>query len=117
MDKKKDTAAKAPAEGQKTSNAQLQARLAQLEAENAALKNAEKKAPQSLPKFEVDDDEEHDIEGGTYQFTAPTLTWEDNSVIDVRKLAASKEKKHVALYEEICARLVQIKSGLLKKVK
>jgi hypothetical protein len=113
MAKKKDNTVEAAAEGQQPSADQLQAKLAKLEAENASLKKA---APQLLPSFEVDDDADNDIEGGTYQFTAPALTWEDNSVIDVRVLAASVEEKHQALYEEICAKLVQIKSGLLKKV-
>jgi hypothetical protein len=111
MAKKKDNTVEAAAEGQQPS--ELQAKLAKLEAENAALKKA---SPLLLPSFEVDDDAANDIEGGVYQFTAPALTWDDGLVIDVRKLAASEEKKYQALFAEICAKLVQQKSGLLKKV-
>ncbi|HEY3403883.1 MAG TPA: hypothetical protein VGK59_10880 [Ohtaekwangia sp.] len=72
--------------------------------------------PDELPSIEVDEDEENEIEGGTYQFTCPTFTWDDGSVINVRELVdglKSKDKKTKTKAENIVAKLVAIKSGIL----
>jgi hypothetical protein len=71
-----------------------------------------------LPSFEVPEDEDNDIEGGEYQFTCPTFTWDDGSVIQVSELwaqASSKKQKEADKAQEILAELVKRKSGILKR--
>jgi len=51
----------------------------------------------------------------TYEFTAPSLTWDENNrVYNIRKLSESESKADQQLYEEICAKLVQRNSGLVR---
>jgi len=90
------------------SDAALAEAQAQLKAE------VEKGSPLS---FTIEEDsEELDVKAGDeFEFTAPTCTWDDNSIVNFRELAASKEKKDQELYAEICAHLVQRKSGLIRR--
>jgi hypothetical protein len=84
---------------------------AEIQTLKSAKKELEKAAKaDSLPTFEADDDE--------YEFTCPTLTWDDNSVIDVRKLAAEAEEDEVAAekFADICGKLVHRGSGIVRKV-
>lgn len=99
---------------------QLLSTNATLEAEAKKLKKEKKQ--EELPSFEVEEDEENDIEGGEYQFTAPSFTWDDNSVIDVRELVAaaegieSKDPKIKAKADkaaEIISKLIARKSGII----
>jgi hypothetical protein len=116
MTKKKNTPPAAPADLDlsKLTPEEKDKMLMDLQSENTQLKASVKTAKAAeLPSFEVDEDEENDVEGGTYQFTAPRLTWDDNQEYDVRALAASKEKKDMELYDTICAELVLRKSGLV----
>jgi len=87
------------------------------EAAKAAAKTSTKKGDaKSLPTFEVE--EEKDIEGGEYQFTCPTFTWDDGKVIDVHKLMAmaeSKEEKVSGPAGAIMGELVRRKSGIVKR--
>ena len=97
-------------------HADLAKKASDLEVENASLKAESKQ--EELPSFEVEADDENDVEGGTYQFTAPTFTWDDGSVINVRELvegAESADKKVAAKAQEILAALVARKSGLIRK--
>lgn len=97
--------------------------IKKLRADNAALakQNAEltkEVKGNSLPSFEVDDDEENDIEGGEYDFTCPTFTHDDGSVIDVRELMVgfnSKDRKVAEKAQAIVANLVKIKSGIVQR--
>jgi hypothetical protein len=69
------------------------------------------------PSFEVDEDEDNDIEGGEYEFTAPTFTWDDGSVINVKELVEGSQSKDAKLAQkanEILAALVTRKSGLIR---
>ena len=119
---------------------EMQARLASLEKEKSELQAAkdalevdkaaadekvadlsaklkeevEKDAPLS---FEIsEDNEDLDVkEGDVFEFTAPTCTWDDNSIVNFRELAASKETKDQERYALICASLVQRKSGLIRR--
>jgi hypothetical protein len=93
-------------------NALLQSANAEL---TAKVKEATK---EELPTFDVDADEENDIEGGTYQFTCPTFHWDDNSIINVRELMAdteSKDKKVAEKAQAILGHLVARKSGIIKR--
>lgn len=101
---------------------ELQARLATLEAENKKLVSEKKKllkealaeAAKTAPvSFEVEGDAEN--ESGEYEFTAPTFTWDDNTVIDVRELANSTNSKDKEKFASICAELVHRKSGIVRR--
>lgn len=92
------------------------AAVKKLKAENAdakaKAKAAEAEAKKAAPvSFDVEED------GGDvkYEFTAPKLTWDDGSVVDVRALSESDDKKDQELYAEICAKLVQRGSGLVRR--
>lgn len=140
-------------------NEELQARLATLEAEKKQLAEekaaAEKKladeqaaaqqatselkslkqtlAEEAAKTGPVTFSVEEDGEEVEFEFTAPTLTWDDNSVIDVRNLAnqareivaridqgdkVSKEDRAVfEKYQLICATLVSRESGLVQRVR
>jgi hypothetical protein len=103
-----------------TANAEASAKLAGAEkAAKAARKDADKAGVVELPVIEdVEEDEDNEIEAGDYQFTAPTFTWDDGSVIKVTDLVAnlsSKDKKVFEKAEFIVASLLQRKSGLLKR--
>jgi hypothetical protein len=103
--------------GLKSKAAKSEEKAAKAEADvrsiqRAAKAEAKKNAPVS---FEVEDDEEKGIEGGEYEFTAPTLTWDDNQVYNIRKLSESKDDKENELFAEMCAKLVQRKSGLVAR--
>lgn len=93
-------------------NASLQSANDEL---SAKVKEATK---EELPTFEVDADEENDIEGGEYQFTCPTFHWDDNSIIKVRDLMADTESKDKKVAEKalaILGHLVARKSGIVKR--
>ncbi len=110
-------------EFQKLTPAEQIAHLTSLQETNAGLEEKLKEAikeakPDSLPTFEVDADDENDIDGGTYEFTCPTFTWDDNSIINVRELSAeseSKDKKVAEKANAIIAGLVQRKSGIVRR--
>lgn len=82
---------------------------------NAALEKEVKK--DELPTIEgVEKD--GDIEAGDYQFTAPTFTWDDGSVVNVRELMAdaeSSDEKVSSAAQVIIAKLLQRKSGILRR--
>lgn len=107
----------AEADGLKSTADNLQKANVDLEKDNEAktskLKALEKKAKKERPvTFEI---EESDDKNGEYEFTAPTLTWDDNNVYDIRKLSESNEKADTQLFDEICAKLVQRNSGLVRR--
>lgn len=91
--------------------------IKKLKAHNAKLeKTAKEEAAKNSPvTFEVEEDAENGIEGGEYEFTAPTLHWDDNSIVVVRELANSKDVKDQERYATICAELVARKSGLVRR--
>jgi hypothetical protein len=93
----------------------LKEQNAELAAVNSELtKEVTKDVP---PSFEVDEDEDNDIEGGEYEFTAPTFTWDDGSVINVKELVEGSKSKDAKLAQkanEILAALVLRKSGLIR---
>jgi hypothetical protein len=113
-----------PEEFQKLTPEEQYELLNKAQGEAAALAEENKKLVVSkgkpeLPSIEVDDDEDNDIEGGEYQFTAPTFTWDDNTVIAVKDLVAglgSKDKRVKEKAEDIVAKLVARKSGLLLRL-
>lgn len=105
------------AEALENEKAASEEKLAKLKSENDKLQaiNKEIVSPNSVT-FEVEEDEDDaDSEPGTYEFTAPLLTWDDASIIDIKALSESKEKADQQLYAEICATLVQRKSGLVRR--
>jgi hypothetical protein len=117
-------------EFKKLSPAEQAAYVEKLVADKASLENTNKqlatensklsitKGKDELPSFEVDEDEDNDIEGGTYQFTSPTFTWDDGIVINVRTLAEetqSNDKKVAEKALAILAKLVAIKSGIVTR--
>lgn len=85
---------------------------------------AAKNAPVS---FEVEDDEEKGIDGGDYEFTCPTFTWDDGSVVNVRerfaklrvlaeqKSLTKEEKEFVHQLQTMCAELVKRQSGIVRR--
>lgn len=93
--------------------AHLQAANQALASENKSLaKAAAKGGVVVLPTVE-------DEAGNEYQWTAPTFTWDDNSIISVESLmegAASDDEKLKEKAEVIIAGLIQRESGLLRKV-
>lgn len=95
------------------------AKTKKLEADNATLSEKVKEAKkEELPTFDVDEDKENDIEGGTYQFTCPTFHWDDNSIVDVRKLVADSESDDAKVAEKaqaILGHLVARKSGIIAR--
>lgn len=98
-------------------HAELAAKNQELVAE---VKEAQKAAKaDSLPVVEgVEEDTANDIEAGDYEWTAPLFTWDDGNVIDVRELmadAASDEEKVSQKATVIIAKLLQRKSGLLRR--
>lgn len=95
-------------------------------ASDAALKEAQAQLKSEVEKtsplsFTIDGMSEEDLEtlgvenGDVFEFTAPTCTWDDNSIVNFRELAASDEKKDRELYALICAKLVQRNSGLIRR--
>lgn len=108
----------------KMSPEQLAEALNDLNAKNEEMQAQLSKKPSTskpssdLPTFEVDEDEDSgsDIVPGKYRFTAPTFIWDDNSVIDVRALAASSSKKDKEFLEEIEAKLLQRGSGIVELI-
>lgn len=121
-------AALSPEEFQKLTPEEQAAAFSNLQAKAAAAEKkaavaeqaAEKAGVADLPIVEgVEEDEENEIAAGDYQFTAPTFTWDDNSVIIVKELmadAASKEKKVAEKATTIIANLLARKSGLLVRI-
>lgn len=101
----------------------LNARNEALAAENSKLaKKAAKaeavasKAKPELPTLEVEEDDDSDIEPGTYQWTAPTLTWDDGKVykaVDLMADAEGEDEKAQQKAQTIIAQLLARKSGLL----
>lgn len=71
----------------------------------------EEKAKTAPVEFEVEEGEA----AGKYEFTCPTFTWDDGSVIKVRELANSKSEKDQEKYATICAHLVQRGSGIIRR--
>jgi len=114
-----NTAALTSDEFQKLSAEEQAAAMEKLLKENADLKAAAKQTTKEvLPSFDVEDDEENEIEGGEYQFTCQTFTWDDGSVIKVRELIAdseSKDKKVAEKAQAILGGLVLRKSGIVKR--
>jgi hypothetical protein len=109
-------------EFQKLSPEEQVAHLNSLQESNSALQaeadTLKKEATKDLlPSFEVEDDDANDVEGGEYQFTCPTFTWDDNSVINVRELVAEASGKDKAAEKAqgIMAALVARKSGIVLK--
>ena len=99
----------------KTSRENMREYADKIEAENAELSavvNAAKaEAKKTAPvEFETED-------GDTYEFTCPTFTWDDSSVINVRELEAEAERNEKAAekYATICANLVARESGIIRK--
>jgi hypothetical protein len=91
----------------------VKAEAEKLHAENKKLSAVvdaveEEKAKTAPVSFDVEDD-------GTYEFTCPTFTWDDGSVINVRELANSKVEKDQDKYATICAHLVARESGIVRR--
>lgn len=81
---------------------------------DSELKSVRKKEKATKPvSFEVESEEDPN-KTLTYEFTAPALTWDDHQVYNIRELSESKEKAGQQLFEEICAKLVQRQSGLVR---
>jgi hypothetical protein len=105
--------ASASADQYKQASDGFQKQLADLKQENSDLKaETAKNAPLT---FEVEPDADHGIEGGTYEFTAPSVHWDDNKVYVFKELAAAKDEKTQAFYALMCAELIQRKSGLVAR--
>lgn len=87
----------------------------------AATEVVEKAGLVALPTIKgVPADEDNEVEAGDYQFTAPTLTYDDNKVykaVDIVAALSSSDKKEKAHAEEIVANLLARKSGLLQIIK
>jgi hypothetical protein len=94
------------------------AKNAELAAEKDALEKAisEGKAKPAPVTFKVKDDEKNGIEGGTYEFTCPTVTHK-GEVINIRQLEADakKDKKALEKYQSLCATLVVKRSGAVRR--
>lgn len=67
----------------------------------------EEKAKTAPVEFEYGDD--------TYQFTCPTFTWEDGSVVNVRAMANSQDEKDQVAFAKMCKKLVEIESGIIRR--
>lgn len=97
----------------------LNARNAELAAANTKLaKEASdaKKGKLTLPTIEVPADDNSGVEPGTYQWTAPSLTWDDGKVYKVADLMAdieSEDQKVSQKAQVMIAKLLQMQSGLL----
>ena len=123
MGKKKTTSAAAKTaaltaeEFQKLSAEEQVAYLEKVQAENAELKSSLKKAATTeLPTVDVEETDE--VAAGTYQFTCPTFTWDDNRIIDVRELVAEAESADEKVSQKaqvIIAQLLQRNSGILAR--
>ncbi|MEJ0030927.1 MAG: hypothetical protein WDO15_11380 [Bacteroidota bacterium] len=100
-------------------NRKLSDKLDDLEDENEQLSTKLDSANTELKKDELPTFEMEVSKGkkDTYQFTAPTLTWDDGSVQDVRHLASSEDEEDEKIYTDICRALVARKSGLVVKIK
>lgn len=95
----------------------LKKELARVAAEKEALEKSinEGKAKPAPLSFKIKPNEKG-IEGGTYEFTCPTVTHK-GEVINVRQLAAdaNKDKKLMEKYQSLCATLVVKRSGAVKR--
>lgn len=90
-----------------------------LQSENSSLKKAADATKKEAPSFEVDADEENDIEGGEYQFTCPAFTWDDGIVIKADELitqAGSKKPREAEKAQAILAELIKRRSGIVKRI-
>jgi hypothetical protein len=108
-------------EFQKLTPEEQVAHLAKVQEENAALTSAvaasKKNGKLPLPSIQVEDDAANDIEGGEYQFTCASFMRHGN-VYDVNKLMADAEGKDEKKSQQalaMIAKLVQIKSGVLRR--
>lgn len=116
-----DAELKALQDKQEAENESLKASKVKQDAElkslKAALKEkASKTEKVGLPVIDVDEDLEAEVEGGEYEFTSPSFTWDDNSVVNVSELVAAvngKDSKLKHKAEVIIASLLQRKSGIL----
>lgn len=112
-----------PEEFQKLSPEEQVAYLNELQQKNAALESEAKKAKaeakaksNALPVVEVPKDNDSGVEPGTYQWTAPSLTWDEGKVIMVSDLMADAESDDDKVSQNaqvIIAKLLQLRSGLL----
>lgn len=106
-----------PEEFQKLTPEEQLKYVADLQAKNEALATVAKEAKSvALPSVEIEEDDPSGVEAGTYNWTAPTFTWDDNTVIkvsDLMKDAASKDEKVSQNAQVIIANLLGRKSGLL----
>jgi hypothetical protein len=86
----------------------------------AAKKNAAKASATDALPIVTGVEEDNDTEAGDYQWTAPTFTWDDNTVLkvaDLMKDFEGKDKKAAEKAGVIIASLLQRKSGLLTLIK
>lgn len=106
-----------PEEFQKLTPEEQLKYVADLQAKNEALATVAKEAKSvALPSVEIEEDDPSGVEAGTYNWTAPTFTWDDNTVVkvsDLMKDAASKDEKVSQNAQVIIANLLGRKSGLL----
>lgn len=87
-------------------------------AKKAAKAEKEDGKEKSLPSVEIEEEDPSGVEAGTYNWTAPTFTWDDNTVVkvsDLMKDAASKDEKVSQKAQVIISQLLVRKSGLLVK--
>lgn len=103
---------------QKLSPEEQMAHFTKLQSENSELKAAVKESVKGeLPTFTVDEAGET-FEAGEYEFTAPTFTWDDNTVINVHELmvdAESANEKVALKASAIISSLVARNSGIVKR--
>lgn len=106
-------AAQAKASALEAEKDAIKATAEQLAVDNEKLSSVvtaaqEEKAKTAPVEFEVEED-------GKYEFTCPTFTWDDGSVVNVRELANSKNEKDQEKYATICAHLVARESGIIRR--
>lgn len=93
-------------EAEKAESAEKQAELEkQLKASKAEVKA--KKDAEKPVTFTIEG--KNKKENKEYEFTCPSFTWDDGTVYNVRDL----EKNDPELFDVICAKLVQRKSGVI----
>lgn len=93
----------------------LQAKNSELEAQLQA--KSEEPAVEEFPSFEVDEDEDNDIEGGTYVAVVKNFIYEEQNYESKKLIADLKgdDKKKKAKAELILGKLVSMKSGVLAR--
>ena len=106
-----------PEEKKELTPEEMVAKIAALEAENSDLRSsasdkAEEKSDKPIRFKATVEDEDGKKSAKTFEFTAPAFTWDDNRVYKVKEL----NKDNAKLFAEVCAKLVQRESGLIKVV-